>query len=60
MRINLKSIDHARDFHSIRGVVRTSETAAAVSEVLATANENKSQITCYSANSDWLFITYCV
>ena len=27
-----------------------------VSEVLATANENGSQITCYAANDDWLFI----
>ena len=29
----------------------------AVCEVLATANENGSQITCYAANNDWLFMT---
>ena len=28
-----------------------------VSEVLATVNENQSQITCYAVNGDWLFIT---
>ena len=30
----------------------------AVSEVLATDSENGSQITCYDANGDWLFIMY--
>ena len=29
----------------------------AVCEVLAIANENGSQITCYTANDDWLFMT---
>ena len=32
-------------------------TTLAVFEVLATANKNRSQITCYAANDDWLFIT---
>ena len=27
-----------------------------VSEILAIANENESQITCYATNGDWLFI----
>ena len=27
-----------------------------VYEVLATANQNKSQITCYAVNGDWLLI----
>ena len=31
-----------------------------VSEVLATANENGSQITCYAVNGDWLFIMYYI
>ena len=31
-----------------------------VSDILKTANENRSQITCYAVNSDWLFIMYYV
>ena len=34
--------------------------AIAVSKVLATANKNRSQITCYTANGNLLFITYYV
>ena len=34
--------------------------ATAVSKLIATANQNRSQITCYTANGDLLFITYYV
>ena len=38
----------------------TGSYCIAVSEVLATNNENGSQITCYAVNGDWVFIMYYV
>ena len=43
-----------------RAMVAIMYVATAVSKVLATANKNRSQITCYIANGDLLFITYYV
>ena len=45
---------------SCQFAIQYSDTDTAVSEVLVTTNKNGSQITCYAANGDWLFISYSI